>query len=347
VWAALRPLGAGLLALVLALSAAGSAPAATDGCDKSTKRWIAVRLFGPGFTPELADLVLTDLRAEVRRHGLEACPADSQGLPTPILTLAIEAVRPEVMRLSLDVTEPASGKRPARELQLDSMPVDGHSLAVAVAADELLTSSWIKLSSRPAAEAKVPTASASPIETTVSVANPSPSTSPPPRHELTVVAAAERFGGGAWTPGLDLALRRWLRPRWALELSAGARSVLDEDAPHGRVRSRAVPISLHLLAGLVPFATRARAGAAAALTARTLFLSAVPDTGVAASSQTALAIYLRGELWADVALGPVRLHASAGVGAPLRSVIADDSGTPVGGARGIELHGQAGLVLGL
>jgi hypothetical protein len=36
-----------------------------------------------------------------------------------------------------------------------------------------------------------------------------------------------------------------------------------------------------------------------------------------------------------------------GIGAPLRSVTADDSGVPVGGARGLELHGQAGLALEL
>jgi hypothetical protein len=142
-------------------------------------------------------------------------------------------------------------------------------------------------------------------------------------------------------------VRRRLLPRWAVELSAGARGLLEEEALHGRVRSRAVPLSLRVLAGVVPFATRARAGAAMALTARALFFSAVPDAGAAATSQSALALYLRGELWADVGLGPLRLRASAGVGAPLRSVTADDSGVPVGGAHGVELHGQAGLVLEL
>ena len=347
-WAALRPLCAGL-ALVLVGSVAGSASAfaAAEDCGNSTRRWVAVRLFGPGFTPEFADLVLTDLRAEVRRHGIEACPADTQGLPPPILTLAIEASQPEVMRLSLDVTDPASGKRPVRELQLDSMPIDGHSLAVAVAADELLTSSWIKLSSRPAADTELPTAPTSPVETAGREADPPLHQAAPARHELAVVAATERFDGGAWTPGLDLALRRWLLPRWALEFSAGARTVLDETAPHGQVRSRALPISLRMLAGIVPFAARARAGAATALTARTIFYSAEANAGAAAISQLALAVYLRGELWADVALGPLRLRASAGAGVPLRSVTADDSGIPVGGARGIELHAQAGLVLEL
>jgi hypothetical protein len=167
------------------------------------------------------------------------------------------------------------------------------------------------------------------------------------RHELAVLTAAERFGDGVWTPGLDLALRQWLLPRWALELSAGARGLLEEEAPHGRVRSRAVPISLRILAGLVPFASRARAGAATALTARMLFYDAEPKAGATAISQTALALYLRGELWADIAIGPVRLRASAGVGVPLRSVTADDTGVPVGGARGLELHGQAGVALEL
>ena len=38
--------------------------------------------------------MLTDLRAEVRRHGIETCPFDTQGLPAPIVTLDIEASQP-------------------------------------------------------------------------------------------------------------------------------------------------------------------------------------------------------------------------------------------------------------
>lgn len=348
-WAALRLLGVGLVALVLAWSVFGStvAHATTEDCGKSSRRWVAVRFLGPGISPDLADLVLTDLRAEVRRHGIEACPADTQGLPPPIVTLDIEAAQPMTMRLSLDVADPVSGKLSTRELQLDSMPLDGHSLAVAVAADELLTSSWIKLASRPAAKSDVPPPAQTPVATAAVAAGPPPRASAPLRHELAVLAAAERFDDGVWTSGLDLALRQWLLPRWALELSAGARSLLEEEAPHGRVWNRAVPISLRILAGLVPFASRARAGAATALTARMLFYGAEPKAGATAISQTALALYLRGELWADLAIGPVRLRASAGVGAPLRSVTADDTGVPVGGARGLELHGQAGVVLEL
>ncbi|HEX7506469.1 MAG TPA: hypothetical protein VF550_06840 [Polyangia bacterium] len=337
-----------LAGLVLAWMCASSAVAyAAEDCGKATKRWVALRLHGPGWSPELADSVLTDLRAEVRRHGIEACSFDTQGLPAPIVTLDIEASQPAVMRLSLDVDDLATGKRPARELQLDFMPLDGHSLAVAVAADELLTSSWIRLASRPAAEPAVPSPSGTSVETARGGATPSPHQAAPPRHELALLAVAERFAGGPWSPGLDLAIRRWLFPHWALELGGGARNVLVEEAPHGRVRSRALPIALRLLAGLVPFASRARAGAAAALSARTLFYSAEPVAGAVARSQTALAIYLCGELWADIGLGRFRLRASTGAGAPLRSVTADDSGTPVGGAHGLELHGQVGVVLNL
>ena len=329
------------------LFASSAAAHAAEDCGQSTKRWIALRLQGPGWSQELADSVLTDLRAEVRRHGIEACPAGAQGLPAPIVTLDIEASQPAVMRLSLDVADPASGRRPSRELQLDSMPLDGHSLALAVAADELLTSSWIRLASRPAAEPAVPPPSATPVDTTKGGATPPPRQAVLRRHELALLAVSEGFAGGAWSPGLDLAMRRWLLPRWALELSGGGRSVLVEEAPHGQVRSRALPISLRLLAGLVPFASRARAGAAAALTARTLFYSAEPDAGAVAHARTTLAIYLCGELWADIGFGRFRLRAQAGAGAPLRSVTADDSGAPVGGARGLELHGQVGVVLEL
>ena len=288
--------------------------------------------------------MLTDIRAEVRHHGLEACRADQQGLPVPIVTLAIEASQPSAMRMSLDITDPASGKRPARELQLDSMPADGHSLAVAVAADELLTSSWIKLASRPAPEATPVPPPAQPSATATVAASLPRREVAPPRHELALLGATERLGGTAWAPGLDLALRRWLLPRWGMEVSAGARAQLEETAPHGRVRSRAFPVSVRLVASAVPFPARVRAGAATAFTATPLFYSGEPSAGATAASQTALALHLRGELWADLGWGSFRLRASGGAGVPLRGVAADDTGVMVGGVGGLSLHGQLGLV---
>jgi len=320
---------------------------ATPDCSPSTKRWVSVRLVGEGWSPGSTETVLTDLRAEWRRHGIEACPSGTQGLPAPIVILEIEAIRPEVLHLSLDLTDPTSGKRPARELDLSSMPLDGHSLAVAVAADELLTSSWIKLASRSTADAPQPPAPSVDAQAAVEPAQSAAPAGAPRRHEVALLASTEQFARGPWAYGLDLAVRRWLLPRWGVELGGGARMVQEQSATHGRVRSRALPLSLRILAGLVPYASRARAGAAAALSATTLFFEAEPEPGASASSGSAVAIYLRGELWTDVALGRFRVRVAAGVGAPLRSVTADDSGSPVAGARGLELHGQAGLVLEL
>jgi hypothetical protein len=337
----------GALAVAWLLAPSTAVRAAADDCGKSARRWVAVRLHGPGFSPELADSVFADLRAELAHHGLDACPADIQGPRAPIVTMDIEATQPAVMHLSLDITDPATDRPSARELRLDSIPIDGHSLAVAVAADELLTSSWIKLASRPLDAAAEPARPAPPAEVTGSATEAARRPAASARHELALLAAAERFDGGHWNPGIDLAIRRWLLPRWALELTAGWRGLVDETAPHGRVRSRAFPLSLRILAGVVPFATRVRAGAATALAVTPLFFSAQPEPGAVGASQTAVAIYARGELWADVALGRFRLRASAGAGVPLRSVTADDAGVAVGGARGLDLHGQAGLVLEL
>jgi hypothetical protein len=250
------------------------------------------------------------------------------------------------MHLVLDIIDPATGKPSERELQLDSMPPDGHSLAVAVAADELLTSSWIKLASRPAPAPPAPPPPA-PVPPSLVAPAAAPAPTVPSRHELGLLVATERFGDAGWAEGLDLALRRWLLPRWALELSAGVRTAVAQDAPHGRIRSRATPVSLRLLVGLLPFAARARVGVATACAALPLSLGAVPAADATATSHTALAIYLRGELWADVALGRFRLRVSGGAGVPLRSVTADDTGVAVGGTRGWGLHGQAGLVLEL
>jgi hypothetical protein len=260
-----------------------------------------------------------------------------------MVTLDIEAEQPSAMRMSLDITDPASGKQPMRELQLDSVPPDGHSLAVAVAADELLTSSWIKLVSRPPAEPPVPPPPAPAAVPAVASARAVASR----RHELALLAASERLDGRVWFYGLDLAARRWLLPRWGLELGAGARAERRATAPNGQLGSRAFPISLRLLASAIPATARVRAGVAAGLVTTILHFTAEPNPGASASTQTALALHLRGELWADMGLGRFRLRASGGAGTALRSVTADDTGVAVGGTRGLAWYGQLGLGLEL
>jgi hypothetical protein len=297
--------------------------------------------------------VLTDIRAEVRRHGVDVWWANQRQATAPIVTLAIEATQPLAVSMALDFVDPASGKRPARELQLDSVPADGHSLAIAVAVDELLTSSWIRLASRPANDAPAPQATASTPAMQAGAGVASSATAPTQapvwhRHELGLLAATDRLATGAWTSGLDLALGHWLSPRWALELSAGARRQLDETAPHGHILTRAFPISLRVLASAVPAVGRLRAGAALGFTAVPLFYRGEPSAGATATSQAAFALYLRGDLWADLDLAwRLRLRGSAGLGIPLRGVSADDAGVGVAGARGLAVHGQLGLVLEL
>ena len=349
-----RALSLGLTVLVLACLIPTAAYGTRADCGRSGKRWVAVVISGPGFTTELADSVLTDLRTELARHGVEACPADTQGRTAPLVTMQIEARQSTSIHLSLDVSDPSNGKPTERDLELDTVPPDGHSLAVAVAADELLNSSWVKLSSPPQAEPAAPQRPAPPpptppipAEGARSAPQPSPRADARLRHELALLAAVECFGGASCTPGLDLAIRRWILPHWALELTGGGRIPAEDDAPHGRLRSRAFPGSLRMLAGLLPFAASARAGVAVALTATPLVYSAEPEPGAVAHSQIAVSLYGRAELWGDVALGSFRLRVCAGTGAPLRSVSADDSGVPGGGARGIELHAQAGLALEL
>ena len=100
--------------LVSVLLAPAIVRAASDECGKATKRWVAVRLSGPGWSPALASAVLTDLRAEVVRHGIDTCPVDTPGLPPPIATMDMEAREPTtILQPSPRVLpHPASGRRP-------------------------------------------------------------------------------------------------------------------------------------------------------------------------------------------------------------------------------------------
>lgn len=328
--------------------APGSARAAGESCGSSRGRWVAVHMYGEGLRPAFANSVLTDLRAELGRDGLEACPDGTPAPSAPVVTLEIEAMQPNRLRISVDIHDPSTGKPSERELLLDSVPLDGHSLAVAVAADELLASSWVKLGAPPQAAA-LPSAVVRPAPTkpAAPVAGLPTALDPVRPHELALLAAAEGFDGRGWSTGIDVAVRRWFVSHWAVEASVGARSLLEEDAAHGRFAGQSVPFSLRVLAGLVPCSARARGGVATALTALALFYRAEPNPGAIGSSPTAMAVYLRGELWADVAFGRFRWRVSAGAGTPLRSVSADDAGVTVGGARGLELHAATGLALGL
>lgn len=326
-----------------------TARSADDGNLHPPRRWIAIRLHGAGWTPAFAASVLTDIAAEVSRHGVDVARADEPRSLAPMAILDLEASQASAVRMTLELADGSAAKSATRELQLDSVPADGHSLAVAVAADELLISSWIKLASPPAVETAdgAQAGGEEAAGTLAGAAAAAPSLRSAPRWELGLLAASDGSAARAWSAGLDLTLRRWLSPRWGIELSAGGRRDVETSAPHGEVRSRALPLALALVAGAVPAQRRWRAGAAAAFVASPLFYSAQPTAGAIATSETALALSLRGDLWADVAWKRVRLRVALGAGIPVRSVTADDAGAGVSGMRGLALQGQLGLVLEL
>jgi hypothetical protein len=350
VFRALRVLGATVLASLCVLGGPQVTHAA-EACTSPGRRWIAVRLQGPGFDPALAHAVLVDVQAELGRRGIGACPIETPSDVAPVARLDIDARDPMRMHLSLDIVDPATGKPSSRDLDLSSMPEDGHSLAVAVAADELLASSWIKLAPlpEPASGSSSKPSSAKPkVGQTATVQNPS---APAPvgtgPYELALSGVVDRYTLGSWNLGLDLALRRWLSPRIGLELAAGGRRLGEVVAPHGHVQGWALPVAVHLCTSVVPFAARVRAGVDAAWVAMPIFFRATPDAGTAGSSQSAWAMLAIASLWADLALGRFRLEASLGVGAPLRGVRADDAEVSVAGASGVALQGQVGVSVGL
>lgn len=343
---ALRVLGATVLAFLCVLGGTQVTHAA-EACASPGRRWIAVRLQGPGFDPALAHAVLVDVQAELGRRGIGACPIETPSEVAPVARLDIDARDPMRMHLSLDIVDPATGKPSSRDLDLSSMPEDGHSLAVAVAADELLASSWIKLASspEPASESSSAKPEAGQAATVQNPSAPAPVGVGP--YELALSGVVDRYTLGAWNLGLDLALRRWLSPRIGLELAAGGRRLGEVVAPHGHVQGWAFPVGVHLRASVIPFAARVRAGVDAAWVAMPMFFRATPDAGAAGSSQSAWAMLAIASLWADVALGRFRLAASLGVGAPLRGVRADDAEVSVAGASGVALQGQVGVSVGL
>jgi len=267
-----------------------------------------------------ADLV-EHLRAELVASNVVVVAEGATTGPSPNARLSVGAIEGSPQAVALDVQYLRSGASVRQIVDLSSLPPDGAVLAIAIAVDELIRSSWSLAGVAPS----------KPMLPVASAASPSPASKPAPRParvEARLLLAAERRGGGTLSLGPDAVFALFLGSRLALEAGVGSRRAKSHAVPDGSIDSSAVTASLGATFALPARAAGRRAGAevVARLVGAWMNVSATPLSGATAHAATAVGVAAVGGLGAWVTLAePLRLVAFAGWQAALRGVRAVDA----------------------
>jgi hypothetical protein len=250
------------------------------------------------------------------------------------------------VEVSIEVQDGVTEKHVQRELDLTSVPPDGRSLGIAVAADELLRASWIELALEGA-----PTSPATPppeVEHTVRQSlSSSPYVAPSASRELEARAALDLYDLSARFLGADVSFRHFPASPWGYELTLGIRSIAEERADHGTIQGSALGAGA---AGVVDLVHRKSFGAGLEVGAWAMQVRYQSDANPGVEGRTAaeVAVYARAGLAAVVRVNPtLAMRLRAGAGAPLRSVSVLDDNDVATGARGLGLFSSLGLAVGL
>lgn len=315
-------------------------PAAADPCAEGAPH-LSLDIAA---APELRNTIRVDIEVGMRRRGLAVCPDDAAPA-SRVGRLQVDAARLPQVRITMidDITD----KEVSRRLDLSDLPADGHSLAIAIAAEELARASWAELALRPRTpEAPEPKKKA-PAVVRAAVERDLPDRplepSPPDDNAVRLVGAIDHYTAPLTLIGPDMAYRRRLVDWFWLEVGASFRTGLRAKSTRGDVDTLAAGGSFAFAARAVEmdaFALDVDAGA------RAMWVRFDGDAVVGATQD-------RYNTWAVVARGGVSLSvlptdhleltARFGAGAPIRAVCATDGGEDVTGVAGVELSSHLGL----
>jgi hypothetical protein len=345
-------------ALDCAANDAGAAEATV--CPAEGAAWLRVAFEGDGFVPSLRALVVAQLGADLRGHGLALCEAPGAAkTPAPLVEIGLALTSDAV--LSLDLRDAVTDKRMTREVPLRSVPADARALSITLATEELLHASWIEAAFAPSPSSASPVG-LRPVPPSVREVNASeiarmPDVAAPVSGEAVAGPASPRFfqlallgavghdTGGQTGLGPDLRLA-W-GSRFALEARAGFRVAPDVSSPHGTVHGQEIlgGLGIAYAIGVRDRAVGATVGARA--DAVDVRFSATASSGARASSGSALGVTLDAVLGAWARLGGAwRLVAEVSLGAPVRPVTASDAGDTATGVSGLAIGGALGVAAG-
>jgi hypothetical protein len=316
----------------------GAAAQATSlGCGRAGRPWVSIAYSGDAWQPQLRASVSADLRAGLELQGIDVCPLGTEGSERPLALIEMRASEQNQVSVSIDVHDSVTEKRVLRDVNLDTVPDDGHGLTLAVAAEELLRASWAELAL---------------------VGHPPPPREPPPevrqvversldgraRFALGARAAFEQSSHGLSWLGGDALFVHWPLDGVGYELALQVRHGLPEQSQRGRVDSSALGGAAALL--LAPggrsrtTAWQVRLGLAALAVS---FEGVAEDTAQGSEQQ---GLDLHGQLGLGLRQRLVRgldFTLDAGLGAPLRSVAAFDGEQRVTGTGGVQFNSAVGV----
>lgn len=291
-----------------------------------------------------AATVRSDLRAGLGPSNIQVCAEPPPAGGEPLARVVIEQRDTRGAGYSLDVTDSVTHKRVGRDLVLDRLPADGHGLALAVAAEELLRAAWAELALRGVHSPET----AAPPEVRA-IVDRAERPAAPARWFVAVGGrlAFEHFLGGQSHYGGDLFAEVPLHGAVSASGAVGARRGLAVHAPHGVIRSSALSAELALSLTLLK---RTGLDIDVSISSRVLRLrfEAEAEPGVSSRSSHDWVVVARAGLGVAFGrVGPLRSYSALGAGLPLRTFEAADSGDVVSGASELELFASTGIALEL
>lgn len=325
---------------LVVLSSLAASDAGAQACH-SARPHVVLELTGEWPDGERA-AVTVELRAALEAQELELCltaPA------RPVARVLLERLGERHVLVAIG--DAVTDKRVERALDLSSFAPETRSLAVAIAADELLRASWAELllvdAPRPAIEP--------PREVRAAVARsvPSGAAVEPSTAWLDLVVPLERFGGGDLWLGGGLRAERWWAERVALRVGLGGRGAPSRSDALGDVLARALVAELDVLVGVFGEPERGpHLGVAAGVwTAWVSYRGrAAEDTlDVDAARASGAVVAPRGSLFARYGFGPVRVGLELAVGGAVLGLASTADGARVTGSHGALV--QATLAFGV
>ncbi|MCB9624721.1 MAG: hypothetical protein H6723_15520 [Sandaracinus sp.] len=281
--------------------------------------------------------ITAELRAALETQRIELCLVASE---RPVARVLLEQDGPDRVRVSIG--DQVTDKRVERTLELSSFAPETRSLAIAIAADELLRASWAELLLVDAP----PPAMEPPPEVREAVERSIPRALPEDDAWLELTVPLEGFGGGDVWWGGSLRAERWWVERVALRVGLGGRGSPTSDVELGQVRGRALVAELDVLVGLVGRPREGwHLGLGAGLWAAWASYRGDAADGVNEGRDSSAVVVPRGSFVGRYSFGPLRLGLELGAGGALIGAAATADGMRVRGSHGWLLH--AGLSFGV
>ncbi|MEM9069695.1 MAG: hypothetical protein AAGE52_14380 [Myxococcota bacterium] len=324
-------------ALVLVLALASTRVAAQEICHPGGP-YLQVALEGE-WNEGQRGAIVAELRAALAVQDLDLC-LDEAASRRPLAMLEIRAEHPT--RIQILVRDAITNKRVERDIDVSELAEDTRTLAIAIAADELVRASWAELAM---ADAPPPAMPPPPQVRSIVERSVAPIADPTPTLPLWIDATVslERYQGEELHLGGGLGIEMWVHDRVALRLGLGGRTGLRRTGNLGSVRSRALSSSLDLVVSLVGAGQGLQLVALGGGFVGWARFRSEAFEGASAADESGTFAGLRGGVGLRFATRRLRFLSDLFLGAPIVGVRALDGDTRLSGAEGFTIFVRLGI----